>query len=131
MFVYYFTGNIVFGVALYQILMPADRPIQGYLNLARDIRDAEMNRFYSLFDYLDNFKDNRLVTIYEQDIPRMQTSIKGPERVDAELRQIAETAPDSKQTHSFGDNQVTEGTNQQDLRKLKDLPRDSHNTSRD
>ena len=65
MFVYYFTGNIVFGVALYQILMPADRPIQGYLNLARDIRDAEMNRFYSLFDYLENFKDNRLVTIYE------------------------------------------------------------------
>ena len=70
MFLYYFTGNLVFGVALYVVCMPWDKPIQGYLNLNRDIKDAEMSRFYSIHEYMENFKDNRLVTIYENEQPR-------------------------------------------------------------
>lgn len=69
MFLYYFTGNLVFGLALYIIMMAWDKPIQAYINLPRDIKDAEMSRFYSLYEYMENFKDNRLITIYENSPP--------------------------------------------------------------
>jgi len=80
MFLYYFTGNLVFGVAVYIMMMPWDKPIQGFINLSRDIKDAEMSRFYSLFEYMENFKDNRLVTIYENQPPQQYNSLKNSER---------------------------------------------------
>lgn len=34
MFVYYFTGNMVFGIAIYELVVVAiDRPIHAFLNL--------------------------------------------------------------------------------------------------
>jgi hypothetical protein len=42
MFVYYFTGNIVFGSVLYNLVaMPVDRCFYSLQNLKRDVRDAE------------------------------------------------------------------------------------------
>jgi len=42
MFVYYFTGNVLFGLLITVIIaMPSDRPIVALLNLKRDARDAE------------------------------------------------------------------------------------------
>lgn len=65
MFLYYFTGNLVFGVVVYMVLLPTDRPVYAFRHLQRDLRDAQMSRFYKLQEYLENFKEDRLVTIYE------------------------------------------------------------------
>ena len=44
MFVYYFTGNIIFGATLYNlIIMVVDRPFYSIKNLRRDIRDAKQS----------------------------------------------------------------------------------------
>lgn len=57
MFVYYLSGNFVFGFILYiPICMFIDRPIYAHLNLRRDVKDAERHEDYKLVDYLDNFR---------------------------------------------------------------------------
>lgn len=44
MFVYYFTGNFIFGSILYfWVASPVDRPFYAMRNLKRDIADAERN----------------------------------------------------------------------------------------
>lgn len=59
MFVYYFTGNMVFGIAIYELVVVAiDRPIHAFLNLQGDVEEAERNKDYRLEDYLENFKPN-------------------------------------------------------------------------
>lgn len=80
MFLYYFTGNLVFGLALYIVMMTYDKPILAYMNLERDIKDAECSRFYSIYEYMENFKDNRLVTIYEQNTQRQFQSYQQSDR---------------------------------------------------
>jgi len=58
MFVYYFTGNLVFGVALFIPLgLFVDKPIQAALNLEKDIEDAMGSYFYKMEDYLANFTE--------------------------------------------------------------------------
>lgn len=57
MFVYYFSGNLIFGVALFQtVAMLVDRPIYAAINLTRDVADAEKHEDYKLVEYLDNFR---------------------------------------------------------------------------
>ena len=57
MFVYYFSGNFIFGFVLYiPVCMIIDRPINAFLNLKRDVRDAERHEDYKLIHYLDNFR---------------------------------------------------------------------------
>ena len=61
MFVYYFTGNVIFGLVLYMfIVIPVDRPILAMLNLKRDVKDAERNQDYKLEQYLENFRASDL-----------------------------------------------------------------------
>jgi hypothetical protein len=57
MFVYYFSGNFIFGNALFQVIaMLVDRPIYAAINLSRDVADAEKHEDYKLVEYLDNFR---------------------------------------------------------------------------
>jgi len=57
MFVYYFTGNMIFGLVLYCAIVAAvDRPIHALLNLTGDVKEAERNTDYKLDKYLQNFK---------------------------------------------------------------------------
>jgi len=57
MFLYYFAGNLVFGLAIYiPVALFIDRPIYAYLNLERDTKDAVDHEDYKLKEYLDNFK---------------------------------------------------------------------------
>ena len=57
MFVYYFTGNFIFGFMMYNLLvMSIDRPIVALTNLRKDIKDAEENPDYRLDTYLENFR---------------------------------------------------------------------------
>lgn len=57
MFVYYFSGNFIFGTALFMVLgMFIDRPIYAAINLTRDVADAEKHEDYKLVEYLDNFR---------------------------------------------------------------------------
>lgn len=56
MFIYYFTGNMVFGVVLnHAILLQVDKPIYALMSLKQDIRDAENNNDYMLSRYLKVF----------------------------------------------------------------------------
>jgi hypothetical protein len=56
MFIYYFAGNMVFGLAVYfMIVMPIDRPIHAFINLKQDIIDAQNSYFYKLDQYMNNF----------------------------------------------------------------------------
>mmetsp|Transcript_22992 Transcript_22992/g.35518 ORF Transcript_22992/g.35518 Transcript_22992/m.35518 type:complete len:343 (+) Transcript_22992:1532-2560(+) len=76
MFVYYFTGNFIFGMALTMFVAnPIDRPIISLINLKRDIRDAERSQYYKITDYVENFKDGNLfdeVQVSQQiDSPRL------------------------------------------------------------
>jgi len=49
MFVYYFTGNMIFGLVLYCAIVAAvDRPIHALLNLTGDVKEAERNTDYKL-----------------------------------------------------------------------------------
>lgn len=58
MFVYYFTGNFLFGFTLYFVfVLPVDRPIQAFINLKEDIRDAKQSKYYKIQDYLENFRE--------------------------------------------------------------------------
>lgn len=116
MFLYYFTGNLIFGAALYILLLPSDKPIQGYINLTRDAKDAEMSRFYALYDYLENFKDNRLVTIYENSAPRQSSSFQNSVRADTQ--HLYQGVP------AHGGQEIQE----QDLRKAKDVYRESNDS---
>lgn len=57
MFVYYFSGNFIFGNVLFQVIaMLVDRPIYAAINLSRDVADAEKHEDYKLVEYLDNFR---------------------------------------------------------------------------
>ena len=57
MFAYYLSGNLVFGFVLYvPLCLFIDRPIYAWLNIDRDIKDAESHEDYKLIDYLDNFR---------------------------------------------------------------------------
>ena len=57
MFVYYFTGNIVFGIIMnHLVLMQIDKPINAFLSLKKDVEDAEKNPDYQLSRYLQIFR---------------------------------------------------------------------------
>lgn len=57
MFVYYFSGNFIFGLLLnLTIVHWIDRPIYALYNLKKDIKDAEESREYRLNKYLTLFK---------------------------------------------------------------------------
>ena len=57
MFAYYLSGNLVFGFLVYiPVCLFIDGPIYAWLNLSRDIKDAESHEDYKLVDYLDNFR---------------------------------------------------------------------------
>jgi hypothetical protein len=57
MFVYYFSGNFIFGLVLNMTVVHwIDRPIYALLNIKKDIKDAEENREYRLNKYLALFK---------------------------------------------------------------------------
>jgi len=61
MFVYYFTGNFLFGImGYYLLLVPIDRPIAALINLKKDISDAKTSIFYKIGDYIENFKEDNL-----------------------------------------------------------------------
>lgn len=96
MFLYYFTGNLVFGIVLYGVLMPVDRSLYAGTHLKRDVKDAEASRFYRLRDYLENFKDDRLATIYDgmQSVADMQLRMTQNAVVDSqrEASNLARTA---------------------------------------
>lgn len=68
MFVYYYIGNFVFGIALYALaVMPADRSIYLLTNLERDYEDACNNKLYHLETYLKNFNDVGGMSLYEEE----------------------------------------------------------------
>jgi hypothetical protein len=57
MFVYYFTGNMLFGLVVYcAFVAVVDRPIHALLNLEGDVREANRSTDYKLDSYLENFK---------------------------------------------------------------------------
>lgn len=57
MFVYYFSGNLVFGLLINLTLIHwVDRPIYAAINLKEDVRDAEESKYYRLNNYLSLFK---------------------------------------------------------------------------
>jgi hypothetical protein len=57
MFVYYFSGNFVFGLVLNLTLFHwIDRPINAMINLKEDLRDAETSKYYRIYKYLDLFR---------------------------------------------------------------------------
>lgn len=61
MFAYYLSGNLFFGFCIYiPICLFIDRPIYAWLNLDRDIKDAESHDDYKLVDYLDNFRSDHI-----------------------------------------------------------------------
>lgn len=61
MFVYYFTGNMIFGVSIYECIgLAIDRPIHAILNLKGDVEEAERNQDYKLEQYLENFRASEL-----------------------------------------------------------------------
>jgi len=61
MFAYYLSGNLVFGFMVYiPVCLFIDRPIYAWLNLDRDIKDAESHEDYKLVDYLDNFREEEV-----------------------------------------------------------------------
>ena len=80
MFAYYLSGNLFFGFLIYiPVCLFIDRPIYAWLNLDRDIKDAESHEDYKLVDYLDNFRtdlgcqedeltDSRLAVAYADKI---------------------------------------------------------------
>ena len=56
MFVYYFSGNLVFGLLLNLTLIHwIDRPIYALINLKNDVRDAEESKYYRINKYLSLF----------------------------------------------------------------------------
>jgi hypothetical protein len=57
MFVYYFSGNFIFGLMLNMTIVHwVDRPIYALINLKKDIKDAEESIQYRLDMYLYLFK---------------------------------------------------------------------------
>ena len=57
MFVYYFSGNFIFGFILNMTLVHwIDRPIYAAINLKRDVEDAEESLNYRIDKYLRLFK---------------------------------------------------------------------------
>ena len=57
MFVYYFAGNLVFGLLInFTLVHWVDRPIYAAINLKDDVRDAEENKYYRINKYLSLFK---------------------------------------------------------------------------
>ena len=76
MFVYYFAGNFVFGSVVYMfVALPVDRPFYAMQHLKQDIKDAERNEFYRLDVYLENFKSDRLRSIYEENLGDTSVSV--------------------------------------------------------
>jgi hypothetical protein len=72
MFAYYLSGNLVFGFVLYvPLCLFIDRPIYAWLNIDRDIKDAESHEDYKLIDYLDNFRTEEQGTIDEMTNTRL------------------------------------------------------------
>ena len=62
MFIYYFTGNIVFATVLnHVIVLQVDKPIYAMLSLNQDIEDAETNKDYILSKYLQVFKGGQFI----------------------------------------------------------------------
>jgi hypothetical protein len=56
MFVYYFSGNLVFGLLLNMTIIHwVDRPILAMINLKNDVRDAEESKYYRLNKYITLF----------------------------------------------------------------------------
>jgi hypothetical protein len=63
MFVYYFSGNLVFGLLLNLTLIHwIDRPIYAMINLKNDVRDAEESKYYRINKYLTLFLGQDNVT---------------------------------------------------------------------
>ena len=61
MFVYYFTGNMILGVSIYEVMgLAIDRPIHAIINLRGDVEEAERNQDYKLEQYLENFRSSEL-----------------------------------------------------------------------
>jgi hypothetical protein len=61
MFIYISIGNLVFGAAVYvPLCLFIDRPIYAWLNMERDVKEAESHKYYKLVDYLDNFRNEFL-----------------------------------------------------------------------
>lgn len=57
MMVYYFSGNFIFGMVIYtMVLINADRPIYSMKALKWDISDAEDNELYRLEVYIESFR---------------------------------------------------------------------------
>ena len=62
MFVYYFTGNVIFGALLYMAACNiVDRPIYALINLKDDVRDAMNSVDYNIKEYIENFKSIDMV----------------------------------------------------------------------
>jgi hypothetical protein len=57
MFVYYFTGNVIFGMTIFMsVCNIVDRPIYALINLKGDVKDAENSVDYNIKEYVENFK---------------------------------------------------------------------------
>lgn len=61
MFLYYFTGNLVFGIVLFiPLCLFVDKPIQSWLNLKEDVEDALHSKYYQIDEYLQIFMNGEL-----------------------------------------------------------------------
>lgn len=57
MMVYYFSGNFIFGMVIYtMVLLHSDRPIYALKALKWDLSDAEDNELYRLDVYIESFR---------------------------------------------------------------------------
>jgi hypothetical protein len=75
MFVYYFTGNIIFGMIISAVvLLAVDTPIQSALNFKEDVRDAIESNEYEIERYIDLFDPTKT----QSDL--MADSIRGSQR---------------------------------------------------
>lgn len=64
MFIYYFTGNLIYGVSVYEMIgLAIDRPCHALYNLYSDVEEAENNPDYKLETYLLNFKPSEVEVV--------------------------------------------------------------------
>lgn len=79
MMIYYFTGSFSFASVFFVFFgMSFDRPIQAFLNLKKDIRDAHHSKFYRLADYLPNFREEDGVNLM-QTVPKEEEAFLAPD----------------------------------------------------
>lgn len=87
MFVYYFSGNLVFGLLLNMTIIHwVDRPIYAMINLKDDVRDAEESKYYRINKYLTLFKGQDFpASLRDNSVSHVIEEMPGQEEIQENL----------------------------------------------